>query len=144
MPKDLSGDTEIEMLPLSPQDAENAKFIDNSAKKSNGPNYVEMNVNAGKVIDSWRKSLFSYEWLSEGGFKKIADLSIKEQERRQEVEEDIRSGEKLERPILGMGVLDNVEIGSRRATFLTLAILGRETIPVHVPIGQKDFFEKFK
>ena len=49
----------------------------------------------------------------------------------------------LERPILGLGMMDNVEIGSRKEVLLTLARLGVETMDVHVPKSCADDFKKF-
>ncbi len=120
------------------------KYIDNSAIKGREDSYVTIAVKVSEVLESWRSSLFSFEWVTPDlEIKKLKDLPERERQRRLLVEEDIRSGKPLEKPILGIGMLDNVEIGSGRAVFLTLASMGAEEITVHVPIIYKDDFEQF-
>lgn len=103
--------------------------------------YVTLTVDARAVLDSWKSSLFSFEWLdAAGGIRTPDDMPMREREKRLEVERSLKSGQKLERPILGIGIMDNVEIGSGRAVFLTLAAMGHTTIPVAVPKScAKDF-----
>jgi hypothetical protein len=45
---------------------------------------------------------------------------------------------------LGIGLQDNVEIGSERAVLLTLAALGYETMPVHIPKSNESDFKHFR
>lgn len=103
--------------------------------------YVTLTVDARAVLDSWKGSLFSFEWLdAAGGILAPDDMPIREREKRLEVERSLTSGQILERPILGIGIMDNVEIGAGRAVFLTLAAMGHKTIPVCVPKScVKDF-----
>ena len=89
-------------------------------------------------------SLYSFEWLEpDGTIKSPEALSAAEQDKRVDVETCIEKGVSMETPILGIGMLDNVEIGSGRATFLTLAAMGRKTMPVHVPTSSVDDFKKY-
>jgi hypothetical protein len=119
-------------------------FVDNPVTTSRKGNYMEINVKTKAVIESWRISLFSYEWITpEGRIKTMDELSATEQPKRKAVEDKIRRGEALEKPILGIGLMENVEIGSGRATLLTLAAQGIETIPVHIPVSNEDEFEDF-
>jgi hypothetical protein len=101
-------------------------------------------VETARILKSWRESLFSFEWLRPDGTIKPADqLPPGEQARRQAVEQKIRDGVSLEKPVLGIGMLDNVEIGAGRATFLTLAAEGVAAIPVHIPVSHTDEFKAF-
>jgi len=96
------------------------------------------------VLESWRMSLFSYEWvLPDGRIKDLAELSEAEQPKRKIVEDALKNGDKLEKPVLGIGLLENVEIGSGRATFLTLAANGCKTMPVHIPKSSTKEFAPF-
>ncbi len=103
--------------------------------------YVTLTVDAGSVLESWKNSLFSFEWLdAAGSIRQPDDMPIREREKRLAVENDLKAGAALDRPILGIGIMDNVEIGSGRAVFLTLAAMGHKTIPVAVPKScAKDF-----
>jgi len=109
------------------------KFIDNSNLKGRESHYVTLNVNSDKVIKSWKSSLFSFEWLTpDGSIRTPDELTDSEQKKFYEVTKLYKNGESLERPILGIGVLDNVEIGSRRDVFLTLGAHDVTEISVHV------------
>lgn len=118
---------------------ETIAFTDPSADK-----YVILNVDAGAVLGSWKNSLFSFEWLNAaGGIRTPDDMPMREREKRLEVERSVKSGHALERPILGIGIMDNVEIGAGRAVFLTLAAMGHKTIPVAVPKSNAKDFKPF-
>ncbi|MBI1326609.1 MAG: hypothetical protein GC136_03100 [Alphaproteobacteria bacterium] len=114
------------------------------AVKANGK-FTSVMVDVDAVVKSWKKSLFSYEWLTpEGAIKPIDALNDAEMQKRALVEERITKGDKLEKPILGIGMLDNVEIGSGREILLTLAAHGTKKMPVHVPASQVAEFKKFR
>ena len=119
-------------------------FIDNAAVKNNSDRYVTVTVDVAKILKSWRQSLFAFEWmLPDGGIKSAAELSAAEQTRRTAVEEQLKKNTALEKPVLGIGLLDNVEIGAGRAVFLTLAASGAKKMPVHIPKSSRDEFAKF-
>jgi hypothetical protein len=120
------------------------KFIPNKTIEMARGNFVDVNVNTAKVIESWRDSIFSFEWLEpDGTIKSLSALPAREQPKRQAVEAQIKNNQTLETPILGIGISDNVEIGSGRAVFLTLATLGYETLPVHIPKSNETDFKPF-
>lgn len=101
-------------------------------------------IDAAKALESWRTSLFSFEWLDENGnIKPFEDLSAAEADKRRRVEDTLDKGGALERPVLGIGLQDNVEIGAGRAEFLTLAARGMATIPVHIPKSCESDFKPF-
>lgn len=120
------------------------KFIDNPAIKGREHNYVSVTVKVPDILESWRISLFSFEWISSDmAIKSLEELPEKEQGRRMEIEGRLRTGKPLEQPILGIGMLDNVEIGAGRAVFLTLAANGATEIPVHIPVVHEEDFKIF-
>lgn len=120
------------------------EFTDNNVVKTAPDRYVTVTVDTAKILKSWRQSLFAFEWmLPDGRLKDVAQLSPAEQPRRAAVEEQINKGEALEKPVLGIGLLENVEIGAGRAVFLTLAARGEKKIPVHIPKSSRDEFAKF-
>lgn len=122
----------------------NIEFTDNPAIRGKENSYITVSVKAPDVIKSWKSSLFSFEWITaEYKIKPFEDLPEKEQEKRREVEARLQAGKPVEMPILGIGMLDNVEIGSGRAVFLTLVANGVEEIPVHIPVTYKDDFKPF-
>lgn len=109
-------------------------FIDNLAIKGREDQFMTMDVDMQKILQSWKDSLFSFEWMDNNGkIKDFSDLPPKEQVKRQEVEELLGDGQRLSRPVLGLGLNDNIEIGSGRAVLLTLAHKGQTHISVHIP-----------
>jgi hypothetical protein len=119
-------------------------FIDNSAIKGREESFSTREVMVAPVIKSWRNTLFSYEWLDEQGHIRAPEhMPEKEQLKRQEVEEQLKNNCLLSRPVIGLGLNDDVEIGAGRAVFLTLAAHGHEQLPVHIPRSCLEFFEKY-
>ena len=125
-------------------DITNIKFIDNSATKNSDGRYTSITVTVDDVLKSWRDSVFSYEWMDgEGKIKAFEELPEHEKPKRTRVEDIITQGLPLEKPLLGIGLKDNVEIGVGRAEFLTLASHGMKTIPVHIPKSNESDFKAF-
>ena len=118
------------------------KFIDNKAAAVD--KFIDVSVDTAAVLKSWKLSLFSYEWLDpQGCIKPLSALSEKDQARRKEIEALYEGGQDIEKPVLGLGLQDNIEIGSGKAVFLTLTALGLEAMPVHIPRSNQDDFKKF-
>jgi hypothetical protein len=119
-------------------------FSDNPVIKGREKNYAEVTVDLGKIVASWRASLFSYEWmLPDGRIKGRDELPEGEKPKRDAVEERIKAGQPLDKPVLGIGLLENVEIGAGRAILLTVAAHGIKTMPVHIPATHADEFAPF-
>lgn len=119
-------------------------FIDHQAKKADPERYLDVEVAVDAVVKSYKLSLFSFEWLDQAGrIKDMNALPEKERPKRENVEKALRNGAALEKPILGIGIQDNVEIGSGRAVFLTLAALGVKRIAVHIPKSNKEDFKRY-
>ena len=125
--------------------ADNAiSFIDSPVVAGNPDKYTEITVSTAKTLKSWRESLYSFEWvLPDGRIKSADELKDSEKEKRLAVESLIADNLSVEKPVLGIGLLENVEIGSGRAVFLTLADYGLQIIPVHVPTSNIEEFEAF-
>jgi hypothetical protein len=123
----------------------NLDFADNHIIRGREEKYQTINIKVDSVLDSWRMSLFSYEWiLPDGRIRDLTELSDNERAKRASVEKDLQQGTKLEKPILGIGLLENIEIGSGRAVFLTLAAHGCKTMPVHIPKSSIKEFAPFQ
>jgi hypothetical protein len=119
-------------------------MTDNPAIRGKEERYLTVRVDSARILKSWRQSLFSFEWLTpDGDIRATDDLPMREHEKRLEVEKALKAGQALERPVLGIGLMDNVEIGSGRAVFLTLSALGHKVIEVHIPVSNKADFKLF-
>lgn len=120
------------------------KLTDNSAIKGRADHYDVVDVDVEKILKSWRDSLFAYEWMTpDGDLKSLQDLPDSQQEQRQSVEAQIQAGDKINRPVLGIGLMENVEIGAGKAEFLTLSAHGYNQVSVHIPKSNREEFEKF-
>jgi hypothetical protein len=94
----------------------NIHFTENPLAAGEPGRYLSVHVRLPDIVKSWRGSLFSFEWLRpDGKIKSAAELKPAEREKRQAVEQLIGSGAAIPMPILGIGMMDNVEIGSGRA-----------------------------
>lgn len=119
-------------------------FIDNPAISGREEKFVTVTIAMAPVLASWRESMFAHEWLhSNGSVKKPAEQSPVLQDRRQRIREKLGEQSALERPILGIGLMDNVEIGAGRDILLTLAAEGLDKIPVHIPRSNLAEFRNF-
>lgn len=119
-------------------------FIDNPSLKGREDKFIVIQVNLKKIIKSWRKSLLSFEWLDSNGVihdeEKLPDTMAKQ---FQHIKQRYENNDNLERPVLGFGIMDNIEIGSRKDVLLTLHKLGVDVLDVHIPKNDKEDFQKF-
>lgn len=119
-------------------------LVESASIKGREDRYVTLPVDVAKTMASWRQSLYAFEWLDQDGVIKDRDhLSPAEQEKYDRVVSALKKNEALEKPVLGIGMLDNVEIGAGRAVFLVLAAQGTPEIPVHIPKSQRADFSSF-
>lgn len=118
-------------------------YIDNPAVAGKA-SFATVTVSVAPVIASWRESLFAHEWLhADGTLKKPSEQPPALQDKRKLVEEKLETGKDIERPVLGIGILDTVEIGAGRDILLTLAAAGISQISVHIPKSHMDEFRLF-
>jgi len=119
-------------------------LTDNPAVKGREDRYTLVRIDTAKTLKSWKTSLFSFEWLNpDGSIRKTDDLPMQERQKRLDAEKALKGGQPLERPVLGIGIMDNIEIGAGRATFLTLAAAGQKSIEVHIPSSNIRDFSSF-
>lgn len=121
------------------------KFTPNTNVKDRDDQFITIHVTLAAVVQSWKTSVFSFEWLSpDGEIKAMNALTPAEQEKRREIEHALEHKAPIEMPVLGIGILDNVEIGSGRAALLTLADKGVTEMPVHIPKSCESEFQPFR
>lgn len=119
-------------------------FTDSPSTRGREDRYTIARVSVGAVLKSWRASLFSFEWLNpDGSIRTLDELPLHERDKRLKIESTLAAGAGIERPVLGIGILDNVEIGAGRGVFLTLAAQGLQDIEVHIPVSNLKDFKQF-
>ncbi len=119
-------------------------YIDNTVATTRPEYFICITVDTNKVIKSWKESLHSFEWLlPDGRIKDLTELPENEQPKRINAEQKIETSAAFEKPVLGIGIMDNIEIGSGRADFLTIAAHGVKEIQVHIPKSNENDFKDF-
>ncbi len=119
-------------------------FTDNPAALSQASRYTEVLVDATKILQDWRQSLFAHELVDANGFVKgDDDINESRLEKREMVRSRLVAGQALEKPVLGIGIFDNIEIGAGSDTLATLVMEGITVLPVHVRVNQVDEFKAF-
>jgi hypothetical protein len=119
-------------------------WIANPAMKGREESYVTLTIDLTAAIKSWRSSLYAFEWLdADGNVKPCEELSADLADKRRAVEAALAEDAALEQPVLGISLMDNVEIGAGKAVLLTLAAHGHKTAQAHIPKSQRDEFGAF-
>ncbi|MGB0719014.1 MAG: hypothetical protein ACPGRX_00985 [Bdellovibrionales bacterium] len=119
-------------------------FIDSKAVTAKPEFYTKIEIDIAKIIQNWRLSVFSYEWLNpDGSIKPLDALKDKDQIKRQNIEDALRANTPLDIPVLGIGIQDNVEIGSGKALLMTLLHHGVRVSPAHIPQSNREDFKDF-
>jgi ferritin-like metal-binding protein YciE len=111
--------------------SQNFKWVSPEIAKDKA--YIIMHADIDKLVSSWRSSIVAHEWVVKGQFRTPEEMKPHILEEWQEVYDQFKSSDTLERPILGLGVLDNVEIGTNRAILSVAHHLGADVIDVLVP-----------
>lgn len=120
------------------------RFRSSSAIKGREDSFLQGEAIIAPVLASWRESLFAHEWLHQDGkIRKPSEMNEKMRTRRLAIEEQLDSETLLERPVLGIGILDNIEIGAGRDLLLACAARGMDRIPVHIPKSHVEDFRLF-
>ena len=118
------------------------KFTDSNAAKNKPDFYIPVTLDISAILKSWQLSVFSFEWINaDATVKDIKALKESDQEKRQKIETALQNNGPLEKPVLGIGIQDNVEIGSGKALICTLAAHGIKTVPVHIPKSNEEDFK---
>jgi hypothetical protein len=108
-----------------------------------GQRFLPVLVQSTKVIENWRASLYAFEWVHpDGRLKTLAELAPAQAAKRQATEDRLKRRENLDTPILGIGLLNTIEIGAGKDVFLTLAALGYDALPVFIPPADEKEFKK--
>ncbi|MGB1077547.1 MAG: hypothetical protein ACPG05_04500, partial [Bdellovibrionales bacterium] len=90
-----------------------------------------------------RQSIVAHEWLDDGEFKKVDYLNFHLRTQWGETMAKIEAGYDIERPIMGLGIHDNIEIGTNRPILSVADHLGWDSIEVVVPESMADLFKEF-
>ena len=116
-------------------------FIDNAAATDA---FTCITIDTNKAIQSWRLSILAHEWLNgDGSLKPAEKLTAANQEKLKAILAALDKGQPIEKPVLGIGIMDNIEIGSGRAEFIALYTQGIKHIQAHIPKSNDADFKDF-
>ena len=119
-------------------------LIDNAVALKDPDGYEEVRIDVAKALKSLQLSFFAHEVMhKDGSLKSDEDLSEKIATRRGEMRERIAFGEDFQKPVAGIGINDNFELGAGRDLFVLLAMEGWREIPVHIRKKQRKELRKF-
>lgn len=114
-------------------------YIDHAVVARTPDDYVSVTVDIASVFEAWKLSIFSHELLDQmGGVKNEDSLGGDVLKKFLTAREAFNRGEPLEKPVLGIGIYDGVEIGIGREIMAAAFQAGEKTIPVCVRKSQKD------
>lgn len=119
------------------------RFLDHPSAATSEA-YVSGTLDLSKALPSWRQSLISYKWLdAEARPKKPEELADEQRAQYEDVLRILTKGDALPKPIIGLGMFDNVEVGSGAAIVATLAAMDVKLVPVHIRAAQEKGLRKF-
>lgn len=121
-----------------------SQFYDHEVVLQSPDDYVEMHLAPADILRAWASSMFSYEVLNKDGSVKATDDMVDETlERYVAVQDRFKRGESIAKPVIGIGIMDTIEIGIGREIVAAAHIQGLDLIPVHVRKAQAEEIKSF-
>jgi hypothetical protein len=121
-----------------------SQFHDHEVVRQAPNDYVEMSLAPDKIMVAWSTSLYSYELLNKDGSIKRTDEMVDETlQRYVDAEEKLKRGEAVPKPIIGIGIMEGIEIGIGRELVAAAKALGVHEMPVHVRKAQADEIKSY-
>lgn len=122
---------------------ENITFYDHEIVQKSPNDYIELEISPDTILHSWRQSMFSCELLGKDGtIKSEADIKGDSLKRFLDMSETIKHDKSTHKPILGIGLMDNIEIGIGREIVVLCALHKIPSIPIHVRQAQAQEIKK--
>jgi hypothetical protein len=119
------------------------KFCDHAVVLASPDNYVEMTCSPKDVLDAWSLSIFAHELLNkDGSVKEKTDMVEPTLGKYIDALEMLKRGEDVAKPVIGIGIMDGVEIGIGREIIAASYILKLPKIAFHVRQAQADEIKK--
>ncbi len=119
------------------------EFYDHEIVQQSPDDYYEMTLNAYSVLKAWSSSLFAHELLkSDGTIKDQSEMSDGTLDKYITATELIKKQESIAKPIIGVGMMDGIEIGVGREIIAVCHQMNIDTIPVQMRKAQRAEIEK--
>ena len=104
--------------------------------------YVEADVKLMPLLAAWRNSIVASEWIMNGHPKQPDQLHDIPKEQYARVLSDLETGRPLDKPLLGLGLFDNLEVVTGRAVVYAALTNGFDSLPVQMPAADQKKLEK--
>ena len=118
-------------------------FIDHEIVRRTPNDYTEMQLHPDKILKAWALSLFAHEVLEKNGAVKTEDkMSDTTLEKFISARHAFEKGEEVTKPVIGVGIMDNIEIGIGREIVAAAKIMSLTEIPVIIRKSQLSDIEK--
>ena len=118
-------------------------FYNHEVVQSAPDDYTEAVYSPAQILKAWQASLFAHELLTpEGNIKDQKSMHNATLEKFISALDSIKHEEDLPKPIIGIGIMDNIEIGIGREIVAAALSQGIESIPVHMRKAQANDIQK--
>lgn len=119
------------------------KFYDHEVVQRSPDDYIEVILLTDKIINAWTLSIFAHELLNKNGDIKDHDQMNSDTLQKYIIALDsLKKSTEIAKPILGIGIMDNIEIGIGREIIIAAKKLSIDKIPVHLRKSQADDIQK--
>ena len=115
------------------------QFYDHEVVKKSPQDYVEFTLSPSRILKAWQSSLFAHELLDkDANVKDDKDMAPETYQRYIDATEALKRREAIAKPVIGIGIMDGVEIGIGREIIAACQTMGVDDIPVSVRRAQAD------
>ena len=113
-------------------------FYDHEIVQRAPSDYIEIKLKPDAVLKAWSLSMFAHEILNQNGdVKKETEMSAITLDKYLNAIESFKKNEGNIKPIIGIGIMDNIEIGVGREIVAAAKIILLDKIPIHVRKAQE-------
>lgn len=112
------------------------EFYDHEVVQKTPDDYTEMTIAPQKLLDAWSSSLFAHELLKNGAVKSSNDMKNDTLEKFIDADEKFKRNEPLPKPVIGIGIMDGIEIGIGREIIAAARVNDVDVINVCVRNAQ--------
>lgn len=91
------------------------EFYDHEVVQNAPNDYIEIALSPVEILDAWTLSMFAHELLNkDGSVKSKKDMNPSTMQKYIDMHSLIKRGEPIPKPVIGIGIMDNLEIGIGR------------------------------
>lgn len=116
-----------------------ATFCDHIVVQKNPEDYTEMVLTPSQIFDAWKSSMFAHELIAKDGTI-MGENALKGPSLQKYIAayESLKRDEAVEKPVLGIGLFDGIEIGIGREIIAAAYHLNITDLPIHVRAAQAE------